>query len=101
MASDKRLVKILDEAAKAHPDLYGAFRAHVVYGDSKTLRTILQALDQGAAIVRYNSTTYYFRIAPPLAGEWGEDFFKKLDKSQKEVVESVAGRIQASFTGET
>ena len=52
IASDQRLLDILGAASKTYPEAYDAFRLHPVYGDSKTLRRLLQLFDQGAAIVR-------------------------------------------------
>src|SRR5437870_4240899 len=62
IAEDQTLVRLFDDAATEHPELFGPFKKHPYYPYSDRLMDALQALDLGSAIVRENAATGYFTV---------------------------------------
>lgn len=97
LTNDVRLTKLFQNASQKAPDLLGEFAWHPQYHDSKTLRSALQMLDLGGGIVRENASIKSFRVAPRVAGGYGEAKYQSLDDREKAIVDDLANQIVGTF----
>lgn len=98
LTNDVRLTRLFQNASERSPQLLGEFAWHPQYHDSKTLRSALQILDLGGGIVRENASIKSFRVAPRVAGGYGESKYQALNDQDREIVDDLAREIIGTFS---
>jgi hypothetical protein len=98
LTNDVRLTKLFQNASQKSPQLLGEFAWHPQYHDSKTLRSALQILDLGGGIVRENASIKSFRVAPRVAGGYGESKYQALNDHDRETIDDLAKEIVGTFS---
>src|SRR5688572_7264260 len=93
LTNDVRLTKVFQNGSEKAPELLGEFAWHPQYHDSKTLRSALQILDLGGGIVRENASIKSFRVAPRVAGGYGESKYMALNDRDRQIVDELAQEI--------